>query len=187
MHENPSEEHHARRRHARTRQRHRRRDADAHHPGTHGRHHQAGRHVHLRIRPVALPRCPARPRAVHGPRVRRHRRRGRIRRHHRAPRRFRRRFLLYLLRRMPHLPYRLPLALRDRGRPGRRFRWHARRRHTGRVRPHRPRRRHARQDTRHAHARADPLTPGSLRRARHRLVRRRRGRGRSRHNHRRRG
>ena len=107
-----------------------------------------------------------------GPRVRRHRRGGRQRGASDRAGPVRRRLVLRLRQHLRDLPGRLPLVLHQ---PAAR----CPHRLTGRVRPHPARRRHPRGDAGDAAGGHDPQPAGGLRRARHRLVRRRGGRGRS--------
>ena len=94
---------------------------------THRRDHPGLSDLHLRIRPVAVPRHrPPRPHAD-GTRVRRRRHRDRRRREGDHDRRLRRRVVLRLRQHLRDLPGRLPVPLRAR---------HGTRRHPGRVRPH---------------------------------------------------
>ena len=131
------------------------------------------RDLHLRQRPVALPRRRAGRPPGDGPRVRRRRRGDRLRGPQRQGRRLRRRLVLGLRQHLRDLPGRLPGVLRAPRPDG-----HAR--HPVRAGPHPARRRHAGGDPGAARRRPHPLPDGRLRRARHRLVRRGRRRGRAR-------
>ena len=109
----------------------------------HRRDHPSGRDLHLRQRPVALPRRRAGRPPGDGPRVRRRRRGDRRRGPHHQGRRLRRRLVLGLRQHLRDLPGRLPGVLRA---PGA----HGHHRHPVRAGPHPARRRHPGRHARHA-------------------------------------
>ena len=169
-HSRQREYHDARNRPARSGRRPRRGPRRPDDRAAHRRHHPAGRHLRVRLGPVALPRHRSRGRAAPmgheyvgiveevGSEVT----------HHQAwP--VRRRLILGLGQHLRDLPGRVPEPLRARRADGHH-------RHPGRAGPGTARRRHPGRHPRHPVGRARPEPARSLRRPRHGLVRRRRRR-----------
>ena len=122
--------------------------------------------LHLRLRPLAVP-WPERRQSADGdgPRILRHRRRGRQRGNNRPSGTVRRRLVLPVRQHLPALPLRLSVVVRA-------ARVHDRRASAAGARP--ARRRHAGGHGGGACGRSDPEPAGDVGRVRHRLVRRRR-------------
>ena len=157
--------HHAWSHHARPRRRPRRRPSQPGHHRIHRRDHPHHRVLHLRLRPLAVPRHGRSGSHPHGSRIRRGRHRDRRRCPSSSRRRLRCGLVLRLGQHLRDLPGGLPIALCARHRTGR---------HPGRVRAHPVRRRNPRRNPWPARRRPHSVTARRIRCARNGLVRRRR-------------